>query len=71
VIEGKKFSGNAQCRYKDRLLHHGTLLFASRIFDISAALRVDPPNLKERASIGAKAGNEYSEHLKPFDPFGV
>lgn len=41
TIDGKKFSGNSQCRYKGRLLHHGTLLFNSSISDISSALKVD------------------------------
>lgn len=27
VVDGKKISGNAQYRYKHRILHHGTLLF--------------------------------------------
>ncbi len=39
VIEDKKFSGNAQYKKKKRVLHHGTLLFASEIEDLSAALK--------------------------------
>ena len=27
LIDGQKFSGNAQYNYKDRVMHHGTLLF--------------------------------------------
>ncbi len=27
TIDGKKFSGNAQTIYKDRIMHHGTILF--------------------------------------------
>ena len=44
TIEGKKFSGNAQYKYKERLLHHGTLLFSSDIGDLSKA--INPPKLK-------------------------
>ncbi len=39
VIDGKKFSGNAQYKKKKRVLHHGTLLFAAEIEDLSAALK--------------------------------
>ena len=35
VVEGKKFSGNAQYTYNGRLLHHGTLLFDA---DLSTCL---------------------------------
>jgi|YelNatPoosite2B6_FD.fasta_scaffold00009_220 lipoate-protein ligase A len=40
LIEGKKFSGNAQYFYKDKLLHHGTLLFLSDLTVLSKALSV-------------------------------
>lgn len=38
VIEGKKFSGNAQYRIGTRILHHGTLLYDSSISNLSKAL---------------------------------
>lgn len=37
-IEGKKFSGNAQYIWHDRLLHHGTLLFNSDLGVLAKAL---------------------------------
>jgi len=37
-IEGKKISGNAQYKYKNRALHHGTLLFDSALEDIGISL---------------------------------
>ncbi|MBB6217427.1 lipoate-protein ligase A [Anaerosolibacter carboniphilus] len=40
TIEGKKFSGNAQYMKKDRLLHHGTLLFSSELEQLVKALHV-------------------------------
>jgi len=64
VIEGKKFSGNAQHIHKDRVLHHGTLLFASEVADISGALRVDPEKYRDKAvkSVAKRVTNIVS-HL--------
>ncbi|BCS87161.1 lipoate--protein ligase [Pseudodesulfovibrio sediminis] len=64
VIKGQKFSGNAQHFHKNRVLHHGTLLFASDITDISDALRVDPEKYKDKAvkSIRKRITN-ISRHL--------
>ncbi|MDD2586070.1 MAG: lipoate--protein ligase [Syntrophomonadaceae bacterium] len=40
TIDGKKFSGNSQFRYHDRLLHHGTILFNSNLENVGKALNV-------------------------------
>src|SRR5262249_15586504 len=41
ALGGRKFSGNAQQRKRDSLLHHGTLLYA---FDLDAVARyLKPP----------------------------
>jgi lipoate-protein ligase A len=65
TIEGKKFSGNSQYRYRGRLLHHGTLLFSSSITDISSALRVDPQKFEGKGikSVSSRVTN-ISSHLK-------
>jgi len=44
-----KISGTASHVFKHRVLHHGTLLFASQMEDLSAALRVQPELFKDRA----------------------
>ena len=64
TIEGRKFSGTAQCVYKDRILHHGTLLFASEMDDLTAALKVNPLKFKDKAvkSVRKRVTN-ISEHL--------
>lgn len=49
VIEGRKFSGNAVCLHKDRLLQHGTLLFSSSAEKISAALKEKGEKFRSRA----------------------
>ncbi|AIS51450.1 lipoate-protein ligase LplJ [Thermoanaerobacter kivui] len=65
TIDGKKFSGNAQYYYKNRILHHGTLLFSSSITDLSAALKVRPIKFEDKGvkSVSKRVTN-ISEHLK-------
>ena len=64
VIDGKKISGNAMMFYENRVLEHGTLLFASQMTDISSALKVDPTKFQDKAvkSIRSRVTN-ISEHL--------
>lgn len=38
TVGGKKISGNAQTVYKDRIMHHGTLLFSTDMSVLSSAL---------------------------------
>jgi len=69
TIEGKKFSGNAEHLWKNRILHHGTLLFSSHMPDISGALKVDPAKFSDKAvkSVRSRVTN-ISEHLSsPMD----
>ena len=69
TIDGRKFSGNAEHVFKDRILHHGTLLFASEIADLTAALKVNPNKFKDKAvkSVRSRVTN-ISEHLQsPMD----
>ncbi len=65
TIEGKKFSGNAQYKYKNRLLHHGTLLFSSDISDLSKA--INPKKVKYESkgidSVKSRVTN-ISSHLQ-------
>lgn len=64
IIDGKKFSGNSQYRYRGRLLHHGTLLFSSSLPDISSALKVDSSKLEGKGvqSVRSRVTN-ILEHL--------
>ena len=65
VIEGKKFSGNAEHVYRGRVLHHGTLLFASQLSDLSGALNANPAKFTGKAiqSVRSRVTN-ISSHLK-------
>jgi len=65
TIGGKKFSGNAEHVFKNKVLHHGTILFSSEMKDVSGALKINPLKYKDRAvkSIPKRVTN-VSEHLK-------
>lgn len=65
TIKGRKFSGNAEHVYKNRVLHHGTLLFSAIMADLSSALKVDPDKFQDKAvkSVRSRVTN-ISEHLK-------
>jgi len=64
TIDGRKFSGNAQYVHGGRVLHHGTLLFAARMADISAALRPAAAKFAGKAvqSVRSRVTN-ITEHL--------
>ncbi len=64
TIDGKKFSGNAEHVYKDRVLHHGTLLFSSKMTDLSDALKVKESKFKDKAvkSVRSRVTN-IQDHL--------
>lgn len=64
LIDGKKFSGNAQYNYKNKTMHHGTLMFSSKINVLSKALKVKPIKLEGKGikSVKSRVTN-ISEHL--------
>lgn len=59
LAEGRKVSGNAQTLHKQRILHHGTLLFNSDLSVLSQALRVRPEKFLSKSvkSVRARVGN--------------
>ncbi|MGM0612371.1 MAG: lipoate--protein ligase [Bacteroidota bacterium] len=65
TIDGKKFSGNAEHVYKNKVLHHGTLLFSSKMEDLGKALNVNPRKFKDKAvkSVKSRVTN-IKEHLE-------
>jgi lipoate-protein ligase A len=64
TIDGKKFSGNAEHVFKNKVLHHGTLLFSSEMKDVSGALKINPLKYKDRGvkSVPNRVTN-ISDHL--------
>ena len=65
VIDGKKISGNAQTIFKNRIMHHGTILFDTDSQELSKCL--NPSKLKMESkgikSVRARVTN-VKEHLK-------
>lgn len=61
VVDGKKISGNAQYFYKDKMLHHGTILFNSTLEDIVEVLKVNNDKIKSKGikSIRSRVTNIY------------
>lgn len=59
TAEGKKISGNAQRIHKNRILHHGTLLFDSNPGMVAGALQVDPTKFQSKSakSVRSRIGN--------------
>lgn len=59
LIEGLKISGTAQRLYKNRILHHGTLLFNANPSMIAGALNVDAEKFKDKSakSVRSRVGN--------------
>lgn len=66
LIDGRKFSGNAEYRHQGRLLHHGTLLFSSDLSVLSQALQVKPQKIASKGvkSVRSRVTN-ISEYLSP------
>jgi len=49
LINGLKISGNAEHVYKNRVLHHGTLLFNSDLENLGQAIKVVPGKYESKA----------------------
>ncbi len=54
-VDGKKISGNAQCKKGGRVLHHGTLLFDSDLEFLSGVLSVDREKIQAKAIRSTRA----------------
>ncbi|MEI6349379.1 MAG: lipoate--protein ligase [Bacteroidota bacterium] len=49
IIEGFKVSGNAEHVWKNRVLHHGTLLFNSDLSQLSEAIQTSPSRFEDKS----------------------
>lgn len=68
VADGKKVSGNAQYFWRDRILHHGTLLFDSDLEVLSLALMPEPAKFTSKGvdSVRSRVGT-----IASFLPIGM
>lgn len=75
VIDDLKFSGNAEHVYRKKVLHHGTMLFASELNKLNEAIKADWSKFSDRAvrSNRSKVTNIISHLNKPItiDEFRV
>ena len=63
TIDGRKFSGNAQHYSKNRLLHHGTILFDSDLSVVQEALNVKVDKLQSK---GVKSVRSRVTNVAPY-----
>ncbi len=65
TVDGKKISGNAQVVYKDRILHHGTILFNTNLENLQNLLIQNDIKVQSKGiqSIRARVAN-VKEYLK-------
>lgn len=76
IIDGKKFSGNAQYHNNGKVLHHGSILYGGNMENMKNALRPNPLKFvgKNVNSVSARVGmlknevdlsvTEFMEHIK-------
>lgn len=65
TIEGRKFSGTAQYSMKDKLLHHGTIMYNCDMSKMSKALKPKPLKFRDKSvkSVSSRVTN-IAEHMK-------
>jgi lipoate-protein ligase A len=58
-VNGLKISGNAEHVYKNKVLHHGTLLYSSQLANLSEALKSNPGKFTDKAvqSVRSRVAN--------------
>ena len=69
-VNGLKISGNAEHVFKNRVLHHGTLLFSSVLTDLGKALKVKTEKFTDKA---VKSNRSIVANISDFmeTPMGI
>lgn len=62
TISGKKFSGNSQYRKRNRVMHHGTLMFSSDLNVLTSALKVSSDKFLSK---GLKSMSSRVTNIRP------
>ena len=63
VIDGKKISGNAQAWHKNKMLHHGTILFDADLAFVADVLNVKQDKIESK---GIKSNRARVTNIKPY-----
>ena len=63
VVDGKKISGNAQAWYKDKMLHHGTILFDVDLEFVAKILNVKQDKIESK---GIKSNRARVTNIRPY-----
>jgi len=63
TIDGKKFSGNAQYRKQNRILHHGTIMFDTDLSVMRQALAAPKDKIDSK---GIKSSRSLVTNIKPY-----
>jgi lipoate-protein ligase A len=63
VVDGKKISGNAQAWHKNKMLHHGTILFDANLAFVAEVLNVKPDKIESK---GIKSNRARVTNIRPF-----
>ena len=72
LIDGRKFSGNAVCIHKNRILQHGTLLFDASMHNLGEALKARPEKFVGKAVQSNRSRvTNIKEHLPDSFPAGM
>ena len=73
LIDGKKFSGTAQCQLHGRILLHGTLLYSALLSNLSEALKGPRSKFAKNSVPSAPSPvcniSHYLEEAKPVEQF--
>ena len=73
VVGESKISGNAQHMHRDRLLHHGTLLYSANLDSVCAALKPSPAKYIDKSvkSVRGRVGNivDFLPQPMPIEEF--
>jgi lipoate-protein ligase A len=66
VVDGKKISGNAQAWHKNKMLHHGTILFDADLDFVANVLNVGTDKIESK---GIKSKRARVTNIRPYLKF--
>ncbi|MCI1944247.1 lipoate--protein ligase [Clostridium luticellarii] len=65
IVNGRKFSGNSQCKHENKILHHGSILFSVNMENLNGALNANSMKFSDKSvkSVRSRVTN-LCEYLK-------